>query len=895
METLHKIITPVGVSTCGEIDVTAQEWLALLQQEEAKDYIETLLCFLREPEQQSSCRSISLKYGKSAQHYNSKITNFSKWVQKKLYRFQVVDYNGMPTYWCITMKSGKETSQEFLWKMRDELVEALRSYLMENLITQLKKNPPFNGYEEAYKWHLLDEAEGKDGVEIAQLLTLPGNNLIGNKWVNKPIEYLLQEKKGDFAICLDKLFDESQPLNDRLQTFKTEMKAMCPESISFCAHDERTAAAFLTCKYPHTYTIYQNDVYQLICQYFGYQTKSAGQKLSHFISIIDKFVKQFGKEVQSVMQKEVEQFQNQPLNLAVQTLFWCMKGYMANKTKHTKNNYWLVGYTINNTPQFERFFSDGVWESWYNDASSSDQGLLKLAKSIRKGDIIILKSTSTKGPKHDIPFLRVKGIGIATSDVETLKTNTATQCTCSVHYLSTEEIDFDGPKYGAFRKTIHKSNSNVQAIIDYVNNLMEMQNQTSNSQYAYHIDLLKETHNLVLTGAPGTGKTHMAQAMAKEMGCGENEMCFVQFHPSYDYTDFVEGLRPVENGDGQIGFERKDGVFKGFCKRAIKNLVDAEKSVETLKEELSWEEKMQTFVEEAIENKSKLYLTIGKDFVIEENRGDTLLVRNENNEKRPLVSVPTNDILQLLLQNVLLEKVKNIREHFDRKFNTQADSYTFAITNEIRKMKTELPAPKVEKIPRKDFVFIIDEINRGEASKIFGDLFYAIDPGYRGKKEIRVKTQYQNLVPESDIFAKGFYVPENVYILATMNDIDRSVESMDFAMRRRFTWKEITPNETISMLDSLSCAQEAKKTMIRLNEEIANTDGLGAAYMVGPSYFLRLEKNDGDFEKLWKLNIEPLLKEYLRGIRKSEDILENLKTAYFASTQEAETEAPDLS
>ena len=89
-------------------------------------------------------------------------------------------------------------------------------------------------------------------------------------------------------------------------------------------------------------------------------------------------------------------------------------------------------------------------------------------------------------------------------------------------------------------------------------------------EYQTYIELLKESHNLVLTGAPGTGKTYMAQAIADEMGAVTK---FVQFHPSYDYTDFVEGLRPIEKSDGQMSFERKDGVFKAFCKEATSSTI----------------------------------------------------------------------------------------------------------------------------------------------------------------------------------------------------------------------------------------------------------------------------------------------------------------------------------
>ena len=410
--------------------------------------------------------------------------------------------------------------------------------------------------------------------------------------------------------------------------------------------------------------------------------------------------------------------------------------------------------------------------------------------------------------------------------------------------------------------------------------------------YQKYINLLKESKNLVLTGAPGTGKTFMAQTIAREMGCGKDEMCFVQFHPSYDYTDFVEGLRPIMMSEGQMGFERKDGIFKEFCKKAIKNLIDSAKSIENLSKELSWENKLQQFIDDSIDNDTKFKLSNGSEFTIDEIKGRNIIAHNDSNPKTPLIPINADEIIELLTNDVPLNIVRDIRTYFKRKFGTQPDSYAFIITKAIREMKYKAQVISANKIERKPFVFIIDEINRGEASKILGELFYAIDPGYRGKKDIRVKTQYQNLVPETDVFAEGFYIPENVFILGTMNDIDRSIESMDFAMRRRFTWKEIKPEDTQSMLDTLECATKAKSVMARLNNEISKIEGLGPAYQVGPSYFLKLGDNGGNFEKLWNMNIEPLLREYIRGFRKSEEIMEKLRNAYF-DTKESNSNIND--
>ena len=187
----------------------------------------------------------------------------------------------------------------------------------------------------------------------------------------------------------------------------------------------------------------------------------------------------------------------------------------------------------------------------------------------------------------------------------------------------------------------------------------------------------------------------------------------------------------------------------------------------------------------------------------------------------------------------------------------------------------------------KVFVFIIDEINRGEISKIFGELFFSIDPGYRGEKG-KVNTQYQNMIEEGDVFKDGFYVPENVYIIGTMNDIDRSVESMDFAMRRRFAWQEVTAAESYAnMIENDSefalVKDEIKARMFNLNKAITETEGLDESYQIGAAYFrkyLDYKETAHPFDCLWENHLKGLLFEYLRGNRRAKELLEKLNKAY---------------
>lgn len=538
-----------------------------------------------------------------------------------------------------------------------------------------------------------------------------------------------------------------------------------------------------------------------------------------------------------------------------------------------KKNYWLVGYYIDEKSELDDFFAKNEWRAWFGERDAKQ---LEQAKSVQKGDILIMKSTLTKGKSHNLPCMRIKAVAVVDSDMESLDDRTDVDgVRYKVKFISKEDKDFDGRSFGSYRRTIQECRN--KDIIDYVESLLPafMENK---KQYQEYIDLLEANKNLILTGAPGTGKTYLAKAIAEEMRA---ECEFVQFHPSYDYTDFVEGLRPTQGNNDEVGFERKDGVFKDFCARALKNLQNSKKSIQALQQESSVRDLLEDFIEESIEGNTMFETSGTKNtFYIIDNKEKSIIVKVPANEKASVVALPKSELTTLLENNVPITGGWDIQKYFQRKYRTQQDSYVYVLYNILKKKKSaQNNNITVDLIPEKKFVFVIDEINRGEISKIFGELFFSLDPGYRGIAG-RVKTQYQNLIEEGDAFKDGFYVPENVYIIGTMNDIDRSVESMDFAMRRRFAWAEVTAEESMQMLNGTPYEEEAKKRMQNLNKAIMKVRGLGEAYQIGAAYFKKIEKYNGDFQKLWDFHLKGLLFEYLRGNMNAEEQLKELKEAY---------------
>ena len=404
--------------------------------------------------------------------------------------------------------------------------------------------------------------------------------------------------------------------------------------------------------------------------------------------------------------------------------------------------------------------------------------------------------------------------------------------------------------------------------------------------------MLLESKNIIFRGAPGTGKSYLARQIATDIVSNgsendysklteeqKNQIEFVQFHPSYDYSDFVEGLRPKINEDGTMGFELHDGIFKRFVDIARRNFEDSKKSKEILEQEVSVQAELKNFFDN-IEYGETIFKTItGNKFIITDV---------DEAKKRIYIDIPGNKTINKLILNIdeirlMLEsgsefnKISDITSFFGKQFATQGYSYDFAIFKEIKSKRFKPSSVDENKEKLKKYVFIIDEINRGEVSKILGELFFTIDPGYRGISG-SVTTQYSNMHTNQH---DKFYIPENVYIIGTMNDIDRSVESIDFAMRRRFRFIEIRAKDTQHMLDLIeddALKDEAIARMDRLNEEILKVEDLNENYQIGASYFLKLKILD--FDELWTDYIRPLLKEYIHGLYGEYDIMKRFETAY---------------
>ena len=553
-----------------------------------------------------------------------------------------------------------------------------------------------------------------------------------------------------------------------------------------------------------------------------------------------------------------------------------------------QNNYFFVGTKFGDDDYLEYFMKEGKWElGWHNNEENKQyQRMLKLFNKIKPGDVLFAKSTYVK--KKNVPFVKKDDLKVSVMKIrgmatvkEVLDDGHTIIVDWKKEYIEREWFFFTGQETIWFPSDIKYRTKETNQLIkfaasdeiiiqdyDYFLNhpnwkkykKLESETMLRNDFLFNYSGILKKSKNLILRGAPGTGKTYLAKEIALELtGGNEDQIGFVQFHPSYDYTDFVEGLRPDSNEDGTIDFKLQDGIFKKFCQLA--------KEAQKIGGQDNFDQAWDSYLEYINVAEEKEYIT--RTSYLSVNSRQNLSVNYDS-------GVPGWSIPRKYVYELYKDKNYNKQEYYKSGGKT--------VLERLRKrfgLKDYISPTEID--TNKKFVFIIDEINRGEISKIFGELFFSIDPGYRGEKG-SVSTQYANLHETDD----KFYIPKNVYIIGTMNDIDRSVDTFDFAMRRRFRFIEVTAESQLGMLDDVlgDKAEEAKARLRNLNAEIEKVQELNSHYHIGPSYFLKLEEVDFDYELLWSDYLKPLLEDYLRGSYEEDTTLITLKKAFDLTIQQ---------
>lgn len=361
-------------------------------------------------------------------------------------------------------------------------------------------------------------------------------------------------------------------------------------------------------------------------------------------------------------------------------------------------------------------------------------------------------------------------------------------------------------------------------------------------------DILKEKRNIILQGAPGTGKTYTTAELAllicgiatskiksrKELMDSYKELskkgriAFVTFHQSMDYEDFIEGMKP-QLINGQVSYDVEDGIFKEICSKAsFKRNSNFDSCYEKFVEDIQGLEYYELFTENgtsfhvSCNNKNSLTLYTSKD-------------RNQN-------GVLTKAKIQMVYEDP--KSVNYWRPYFKSVIKHLVENYG-------------LQEEENNNNGNNNYVLIIDEINRGNISKIFGELITLLEEDKREGKTncISVKLPYSK---------DDFMVPDNLYIIGTMNTTDRSVGAVDYAIRRRFAFYtlESDPNVLDNINDKVR--EKAKEYFKSVEEYIkeTKTEMDMEDLMVGHSYFLA--ETIEELNQKWEYEIKPLLQEYYK-------------------------------
>lgn len=748
-------------------------------------------------------------------------------------------------------------------------------------------------WDEAYKWQAIShfqsvwDIDAPDFGEMFKEAVKKRSNLIHAL----PIATLIDGAKiypETVKGIIRYIFNEERDIIHRFNYFKSENIKLAEKLKTHHELDkpptiprEAEFAFLLACKNPNKHYFYNSRFYIKFSKYIGQEPKKAGEKYGHYLELMnyfrDNYVIKNSEVIEITKQKLPENEQNKEnITLITQSIIYLVFEVIRNNAdeknlisaleeidyENANNLYNLIDKLVLELKienEDERVHYNCTPKDNFN-ITVGQRYAIRLDTKNYNWDIIIPKETDIAENKIGYKFDgKPETISFRTNNFSELKFYEKEFIEASLGELNrTTKSGYRKSTNLAFEKSIFD--------LEYRN---EIFNQVFEQDFNNSIVLNEKTEtkkinmpiNQVLFGPPGTGKTYHTINKAVEIADNDfynqtinnrtelkrrfkelkesSQVVFTTFHQSMSYEEFLESLKPFEK-ENKVYYKIEDGIFKQICEKASQtkrmSITIENKEVEFTKEIL--QDLYSSYVENLPDQKNEiseiiLSTTEGAPFQLFKNSANSIVVKA--GEKKATMSVSANELINIYFENK----------------NPTYKSYAHKIFDDI------LTGKNFKKIDndnsKKNFVLIIDEINRGNIASIFGELITLIEPDKRKgeDEELSVKLPYSK---------QDFTVPKNLYIIGTMNTADRSVEALDSALRRRFVFIEMPPDETLLDKDFFGINLQEVLRWINLRiEKLIDKD-----HKIGHSYFMNLKIVD-DLQNAFKNKIIPLLEEYFYG------------------------------
>ena len=883
--TINLISREDGYSSC-DVGISKEQWFELLQDSVIiGKTMDTLLKFFRSPEHKSTCKGVTEEG--SPQSANAMITAFAKRVGKKL-NINVIGSDGKQTFWPIPMKEGRLLSDgHYEWTLRDELAEAIKDWLIVDLLKRYKETylsvPLDNkGADELYKWQLITECVGKSELDIIQKFKT--KNIVDVPRVNQVLTTLSKDQPQQLADNFALLMNEAIPLSDRLSDFKRAMAELCGNKFNMKANDERTASAFLACWNPNKYTFYKDEIYQNYCKYIGEPTQKAGDKYQHYLQLLELLVQaiqqdaelidKFATETDGLVQSDL---------LIAQNILWQMKDMMNLETSKSQNDS-------------------------KSEPNMIPEEIQKYTNILRLKKNIILQGAPGTGKTYNTAALALTICGVTDMDMND-------------HEAVMERYD-ELQKEGRIGfVTFHQS-------MDYEDFVEGIKPKTENGIVSYEVEdgifkriceegqshlnreshFIKEENRVTVSQAVHSDIDEAINSFMKDI---PKEGIYIPSvrNPSKMFLVYKEGENLYVKGDGRSYPLRMKSVRAGeydyrhqsyepavgqyirehYLNKPISQKVETKTDSSNVKYNLddTGFNNVYKSVEEDIKKRkirvlpfrrsmvpvkyefrniyfgetrpkpiNKDNLKLYYDYFLEKNEFDISYYGRDEffSLISDLTKGQTNTVDYINYGAILQEMLKRAKQVI--LFPSRSTETNEVLQNDLSQMEefavTEEESYYVDH--SNNHVLIIDEINRGNVSKIFGELITLLEADKRigGDHPIRVTLPYSK---------ESFGVPSNLYIIGTMNTTDRSVGNIDYAVRRRFAFATLKADRELveqnSILEAVTLF-DAVESFIKKHQIDMDFEDL----MVGHSYFFA--KDENELELKWQYEILPLLNEYIK-------------------------------